>query len=49
MEDAVRTVMIQCGLWTDAFGFEEGTTMYSFSNHTESESALVAEEKEQYS
>ncbi|STO01069.1 Type-1 restriction enzyme R protein [[Eubacterium] infirmum] len=49
MEDAVQTVMTQCELWTDGYDFEEDSTIYSFSNHTEPELALVAEEKGQYS
>lgn len=49
MEDAVQIVVTKCELWTDGYDFEEGYTIYSFSNQTESELALVAEEKEQYS
>ena len=48
MEDAVKTVMTQCELWTDNYNFEEDRNVYSYNNHKDRKLLSVAEDGEKY-
>lgn len=48
LEDAVKTVMTQCELWTDSHDFEEDTHVLSYTNPNDIELPLVAEERGDY-
>lgn len=48
MDDAVKTVMTQCELWTDNYNFEEDYKVYFNTNFTNENLSLVAEEKGKY-
>lgn len=48
LEDAVKTVMTQCELWTDSHDFEEDTHVLSYTNPNDIELPLVAEVRGDY-
>ncbi|MBW9212897.1 MULTISPECIES: type I restriction endonuclease subunit R [Terrabacteria group] len=48
MDDAVKTVMMQCELWTDNLSFEEEGNVYMYNNHTDRTLLSVAEDGEKY-